>query len=273
VKRALVSVHIRMGLYGNLAWAGGLVLYAAAISWLYPTISAVEGMGDYLDAMPEQFRELAGVSDLTQALDEQGFFTFEGFLSTEYMSWFPVLLGIYAIISGVGLLAKDAERGALDIILGQPIHRYAYLLTRAATQISVLGVLVLVSYVTLLLGAALINEPISELNLLYAHIVALGLIVSLFSFAVLWSAVFLRTSRAMAVAGLATVLAYVVNILSPSLGPFDWLEKLSPFAYYESLSLLNTGDIDPVSIVVYAGIVVAALGVATRVFERRDLVS
>ena len=73
-KRALVSVHIRMGLYGNLAWAGGLVLYAAAISWLYPTISAVEGMGDYLDAMPEQFRELAGVSDLTQALDEQGFF-------------------------------------------------------------------------------------------------------------------------------------------------------------------------------------------------------
>lgn len=273
MKRALFAVHIRLGLYGNLAWAGGLVLYAAAIVWIYPTVSEVEGMGDYLDAMPEQFLELAGIDDLAQALDEQGFFTFEGFLSTEYMSWFPVLLGIYAIISGVGLLAKDAERGALDMILGQPLHRYGFLLTRAGTQITVLGALTMVSYVTLWLGALLTDQPLGELNLLYTHLVAFALVVTLFSFAVFWSAVFLRTSRAMAVAGLATVMAYVVNVLAPSLGPVSWLEKLSPFAYYESLPLLNTGDINPVSIIVYVGISVVALGAATRVFEQRDIVS
>ena len=273
MKIAIMVVHLRLGMYGSLAWAGALILYAAAIVWIYPTVSEVEGMGDYLEAMPDQIRELAGVTDLTQALDEQGFFTFEGFLSTEYMGWFPVLLGIYAITSGVGIVARDAERGALDIILAQPLHRYGLLLTRAVTQIAVLGVLTSVSLVALLVGAALLAEPIGKMNLLYTHAVAFGLIVALYSVAVLWSAVFLRTSRAMAVAGLGTVLVYVINVLAPSLGPLGWLEKLSPFAYYESLPLLNTGDVDPLSIIVYAGITLVALAAATRVFEHRDLVS
>ena len=119
----------------------------------------------------------------------------------------------------------------------------------------------------------MLGESIGELNLFYAHAVAFGLVVSLFSFAVLWSAFYLRTSRATAVAGLATVITYVLNVLAPSFGSISWLEKLSPFAYYESLPLLNTGDVDPMSIVVYAGITAVALGVATRIFERRDLVT
>jgi|TARA_B100000959_G_scaffold275398_1_gene328735 ABC-2 type transport system permease protein len=273
VKFALIAVHLRLSMYEILAWAGGLLLYAAAIVWIYPMVSAVEGMGEYLKAMPDQFRELAGVTDPSHALDAQGFFTFEGFLSTEYMGWFPVLLGIYAIMSGAGIVARDAERGALDIILAQPVHRYGLLVTRAITQIGVLGVLTSGSFGTLLVGALLLDEPIGKLNLLYTHAVALGLIVSLFSFATLWSTIFLRTSRAMAVAGLGTVLLYVINVLAPSLGSLGWLEKMSPFAYYESLSLLNTGDVDPLSIIVYLGITLFALGAATQVFERRDLVS
>jgi len=273
MKIALIGVELRLSMYGILAWAGGLVLYAAAIVWIYPTVSEVAGMGEYLEAMPEQFRELAGVTDLTQALDAQGFFTFEGFLSTEYMGWFPVLLGIYAIISGVGIVAKDAERGTLDIILAQPIHRYGLLLTRAITQIAVLGALASMSFIALLVGALLLGEPIGKMNLFYTHAIGFGLIVSLFSFAALWSAVFLKTSRAMAVAGLSTVLLYVINVLPPSLGPLGWLEKISPFAYYESLPLLSAGDVNPASIIVYAGITVIALGIATRVFEQRDLVN
>jgi putative exporter of polyketide antibiotics len=111
------------------------------------------------------------------------------------------------------------------------------------------------------------------MNLFYTHAIGFGLIVSLFSFAALWSAVFLKTSRAMAVGGLSTVLLYVINVLPPSLGPLGWLEKISPFAYYESLPLLSAGDVNPASIIVYAGITVIALGIATRVFEQRDLVN
>ncbi len=131
MKIALIALQLRISMYGFLACAGELVVYAAAIVWIYPTVSEVSGMGEYLEAMPDQFREMAGITDLTQALDAQGFFPFEGFLSTEYMGWFPVLLGIYVIISGVGIVAKDAERGALEIIFAQPIHRLRTLATNA----------------------------------------------------------------------------------------------------------------------------------------------
>ena len=52
-----------------------------------------------------------------------------------------------------------------------------------------------------------------------------------------------------------------------------WLEKLSPFAYYEGCPLLITGGVDLMPTVVHAGSTVVTLGLATRGFELRDLVS
>ncbi len=47
----------------------------------------------------------------------------EGYLSVEMFSYMPLVLGIFAILAGSGLLVGDEEKGTLDLILAHPVSR------------------------------------------------------------------------------------------------------------------------------------------------------
>ena len=53
------------------------------------------------------------------------FTTPEGFLSVEYFSFMPLVIGVFAILAGSGLLAADEERGVLDLVAAHPVSRTA----------------------------------------------------------------------------------------------------------------------------------------------------
>ncbi|MEE8363183.1 MAG: ABC transporter permease subunit [Dehalococcoidia bacterium] len=273
MRRALLVVNLRRGLYTNLAWAGALVLYAAAIAAVFPSVAETVAWSDYIEALPEELRQMAGLADTELALTAEGFFTFEGFLGTEYMAWWPVFMGVYAVIVGGGLVAKEAERGTLDILLSHPIRRSDLLLTKAVTQILVFAVLAGVSALAIVVFGLLLDEPVAATRVVAAHGMAFGLVVAIFGYSVFFSAAFLKSGRAMGAAGILTLVFYVLNVLGPSLGSLDWMVKLSLFNYFEGLRLLSGGAVNIAGVVIYAVIAVVSLGVSALTFERRDIVT
>ena len=54
----------------------------------------------------------------------------EGFLSLAFFSYLPLILGVFAVLAGSGLLAADEENGTLDLILAHPVSRTALFLGR-----------------------------------------------------------------------------------------------------------------------------------------------
>src|SRR3990172_1720480 len=52
-------------------------------------------------------------------------FTPEGYLGFEFFSYMPLVLGIFAVLAGSGLLRADEENGTLDLILAHPVSRTA----------------------------------------------------------------------------------------------------------------------------------------------------
>src|SRR5207247_1545713 len=59
-------------------------------------------------------------------------FTPAGFLSVRFFALMPLILGIYAVLGGSGLLAGDEENGTLDLVLAHPISRSELFLGRLA---------------------------------------------------------------------------------------------------------------------------------------------
>ncbi len=57
--------------------------------------------------------------------DTSKLFTPQGFLSMQFFNYLPLILGVYAVLAGSGLLASDEENGTLDLVLAHPVSRTA----------------------------------------------------------------------------------------------------------------------------------------------------
>src|SRR5262249_26546491 len=66
-----------------------------------------------------------------------------GFLSLAFFSYLPLVLGVFAVLGGSGLLAADEESGTLDLILAPPVSRTTLFLGRllafAAATVAILA--------------------------------------------------------------------------------------------------------------------------------------
>src|SRR5690606_29581707 len=93
---------------------------AAAMVLLFPTFQEVLEDTEY----PKEFLEFfGGAGDMGDP---------RVFLQTEYFSFVPIILVIYAVIGGTGLFAGDEGRGTLETTLAQPISRSRLYWSRVA---------------------------------------------------------------------------------------------------------------------------------------------
>ena len=112
----------------------------------------------------------------------------EGFLSMALFSFLPLLLGVFAVLAGSGLLAADEEDGTLDLILAYPVSRTALFLGRllalvtatlAILALSWLGFVVAMRWTTLSLGWGAMMLPYLSLWALVLFFGGLALLLSM----------------------------------------------------------------------------------------------
>jgi ABC-2 type transport system permease protein len=192
-----------------------------------------------------------------------------GFLSLAFFSFLPLVLGVFAVLSGSGLLVADEESGTLDLVLAQPISRTSLFLGRllafgtatvAILALSWLGFVVAMPWSKLDVGWWPMMRPFLSLAAVLFFFGALALLLSLVLPA--------RRTAAMTT-GMLLLASYFLTTLArldPGLEP---VARFSPVFYYqggEAIEGLNARWL--------AGLLVAAGVFAVLAwwrFERRDI--
>lgn len=259
---------------GAISWGATILLWTALVIWIYPTIDQSFSFEEYVNAMPEQLQAAMGVStpeDLALIFQEGGF-TLAGYLNTEYLSWMPLLLGVYAVVYCGGLVSKEAERGTLDVLLSQPLQRRAFLMTKFAGFATLVLLVTILSYLTIVVGTAFIEGEVDTLNLAAIHAVGLLLVLAIAGYSTLASCVFLEPGKSLAVAGLITAVSYFANIVGVGITGLGWLKNISLFHYYDSLQVIAAGNVNWTGVVVFTLVLTVTLGASVAVFRRKDLV-
>jgi ABC-2 type transport system permease protein len=192
-----------------------------------------------------------------------------GFLSLAFFSYMPLILGVFAVLAGSGLVAADEENGTLDLVLAHPVSRTALFLGRlsafavaalAILALCWLGFVVAMSWTTLDVGPGAMALPFLSLLAVVFFFAGLALLLSM----TLPS----RRLAAMA-AGLVLVVSFFLTTLARLDEGLEPVARLSPLNYYqggEAVEGLNAGWV--------AGLVVAAglfCALAWWRFERRDI--
>ncbi len=260
---------------GEVSWSVVLVLWALLVVWIYPSLGNTGvNFEEYLDAMPEQLKAAMGIQgpDESALIFQAGAFTYVGYLNIEYISWLPLLLGIYAVVYCGGLVSKEVERGTLDVVLSQPVERTTFLLSKLSGFLTLALTATAFSTIAVLLGGLTIGEDASVSNVIAVHAVSFLLVAAIAGYSTLASCVSLDPGRSLAAAGVLTALTYFVNVLGSAIEAVGWLKYVSLFYYYDSLQVLAEGAINWAGVGVYVGVFAVTTVSAVLVFRRKDLV-
>jgi ABC-2 type transport system permease protein len=192
-----------------------------------------------------------------------------GFLSLAFFTYLPLVLGVFAILSGGGLLVADEENGTLDLLLAHPISRTSFFLGRVLAFVTAALAILTLSWL-----GFLIAMPWSKLHLgwwaLARPYLSLAAVVYFFGGLALMLSMLLPARRT------ASMTTGVILLASYFLTTLERLDKgLASIARFSPLDYYQGGEaIDGLNVRWFAGLMIAAglfAAAAWRLFELRDI--
>ncbi len=248
-----------------LGWGLGLFalgLLIVPIFDIFAEDQALEGMLQLFESYPpEIFAFFGDLADMA---------TPSGFLGIEYFSYMPIILGIYAIQAGSGLLASDEESGTLDLTMAHPLSRTSMFLGRAlALLVAVVAILTIAWS-----GIAIPSSTSDTFNLDAGKLALpfLSLLAILFLFATLsmFLSMVLPSRRATSmVSGLILVGGFFINGLSAIDPGLETIAEFLPLKYYQGAAAFDSFEPTWFAGLLAAGLIFGLL--AWWRFKRRDI--
>src|SRR4030042_2078757 len=246
-----------------IGWGLGLALYGLMIVPMYETFGSQPGRFQQMIASyPPEFLAFFGA-------DTNSPLTPSGFLGMYAFSMFPIIVGIFAVLAGSGLIVSDEERGRLDLIVAHPVGRTSFFWGRflgllgAAISIMILGwsgFSVLLGRSSLGLTAGEIAVPFLSLLIQTLVYASLGLLLSM-----------LLPSRSLAamLTGVIMVIGYFASSLSFMNQRLDMLARILPYHYFQTV--LSFQQLNLTWLLGLLGVSLAMTLLAYVRFFRRDI--
>ena len=258
MNRRVAALTLRRRLRATLVTGAGLAVVAILVCALFPSIGG--SIGD--------LNLGKGVSGLVGGGD---FSTLPGYLNAEIFSIYGPLVLIGSAITGiVSTTAGEEEDGSLALILALPLSRRMVMLSKAGAVALAVAIVALIVWVGLAVGVVIAGGGVGALDLAapVIHMAALAILFGGLAFAV--AAGTGARTQAMAIAGGAAVVSYLVNGLAPLADGISWAQKLSPFYYYSGGDPLTGGvDVGHLAVLLLTAAALVAIGLIG--LDRRDL--
>ncbi len=219
-----------------LGWGLGVAALGLILVPFYDVF--MEQQADFLqmlESYPPEFLAFFGGDATTLA-------TTEGYLGMYGFSLLPVIVGIFAVIVGSGLLASDEENGRLDLIIAHPVSRAGLFWGRtlgfvaASVGIMVLGWLGF----SILLGGSSLDVTWGQMAQPFLPLLAQTLIYG--ALALLLSMLLPSRRLAAAGAGIVLVISYFLSSMAGLNEGLASVAKFLPYDYFQGGEALSGLD-------------------------------
>ena len=246
-----------------LGWGLGVAALGLILVPFYDVF--MEQQADFmqmLESYPPEFLAFFGGDAASMA-------TPSGYLGMYGFSMLPVIVGIFAVIAGSGLLASDEESGRLDLIVAHPVSRAALFWGRlAGFMVSAVAILILgwLGF-SVLLGGSSLDVSWGEMALPFLPVLAQALCYG--ALALLLS-MFLPARRlAATAAGLVMVASYFLSSMATLNENLATVARFLPYHYFQGSDAMNG-----LNFAWFLGLVAASTVLALLAwwrFQRRDI--
>ncbi|MGW8318265.1 MAG: ABC transporter permease subunit [Candidatus Promineifilaceae bacterium] len=221
-----------------LGWGVGIAALGLLIVAFYDVF--MERQADFMqmiEGYPPEFLAFFGG-------DAAALSTPEGYLGMYGFSLLPLVVGIYALIAGSGLVASDEESGRLDLILAYPVSRaglfFGRLLAFVGATIAIL-ILGWLGFVVPLVSSSL-DMSWGQMALPFLSVLAQAVVYG--TLALFLSMIMPSRRSAAAVAGLVMVTSYFLSSMKALNEGLGQIARFLPYDYFQggaAIDGLNMG--------------------------------
>lgn len=256
--------EMRANLKALLLWGLGILfLIAAGMAKYSAFVAAGESVNALLAQMPQAVQAMAGSNhfDLSKT---------SGFYGVLFL-YLALMAAIHAALLGANILAKEERDKTSEFLYVKPVSRNQVITAKLLAALTNLILLNLITYGSSLLFVGMYSQ--GEVVDVSIRTLMAGLFVIQLLFLSLGSASAGLAKKPAAAAGIATGVMLVMYFLSVFIDLNDKLEPLkylTPFKYFDAKNLLR-GPLEPVYLVLSAGLVIAFTAAAYVLYRKKDL--
>ena len=245
-----------------IGWGIGLFLLGLLlVSFFNSFAGQQEALNELLAIYPEELMAFFG--------DFTNFATPEGFLGIEFFSFMPLILGIFPILAGSGLLVSDEESGRLDLILGHPVTRSAMLFGRLFAFVASSILICLIAWVGLVVPMFWSTMEIDIGKLLLPFVSLLAEIILFGAIAILFSLLLPSRRVAAMTAGLILVVSFFITGFAEIISDLEEAARFSPLTYYQSSNAMQGLKFDWLAGLL--GVAILFILFSWWLFQRREI--
>ena len=245
-----------------LGWGLGLGLLMAVVLAAVPSVFATPAAKAAIVALGSSYAWIAEPIKIDTA---------GGYATWKYGITILVVV-IWPLLAGTGMLRGEEDRGSLDVLLSLPRGRVRVALEKLAALLTALLAMGLVVGLLAYVGGAKVSSDIS-LGATVAFGLNLALIAAVFGAIALLVSQFTQERRtASGVTAGILLVAIVVDMVHRVVPNTVWLSQLSPVYYYNLSKPLVPGyGVNPGAMLAMVGLTVVLSGAAVWLFARRDV--
>ena len=211
-----------------IGWGLGLALYGLMIVPMYETLGAQpDRFQQMIAGYPPEFLAFFG-ADVNSPI------TPVGFLSMYAFSMLPIIVGIFAVLSGSGLIVSDEEHGRLDFIISHPVGRSPFFWGKF---LGLLGAALTIMFIGWLGFSIMLGKSSMGFNWGQMAVPFLPLLVQILvfaAFALMLSMLLPSRSMAAMISGAFLVISYMVSSLSFINQNLNSVSRVFPYHYYQT---------------------------------------
>lgn len=261
--RRLFLQEMRFRRNGIIGWGLGLCFFPIVYVGLYPSFA--DQMVNFQEMMDIAIYQALGISMAS----------FEGYVASTVTNLIPVILAIYAVISGTGTLAGEEDDGRLEMIVALPIPRWQIVAVKAIALGLALALILAIAAagagLTLAAISGQVETAVTPLDMFWRLMEAWPLVLA-FAMASLFLGAFSPSRRtAAALATVLVVASYLGNNLAGMISSLERIQGLFLFNYFEASAEALLNGQRPANLLALLLVSLAALGLAIFFFQRRDI--
>jgi len=256
----LLLHEIRSRRWAILGWGFGLILFGAV----------------YISIFPEMFEQLTDLKDLSiYRIMGMQLGTIEGYLASVVLTYIPILIGIYCIISSTAILAGEEDTGTLELITAAPLSRRQILTAKVLALIVIVSAILVIAALgnTLLLEIIPFNIPINvtPISFFAALISSLPLAAALIMLGVFLGAILPNRRTAAVVLTVYFIAGFFGENIAGMVRSLEPLKYFSLFNYYNTTAAIFTEGVRFSDTLILLGISAIFFILALIFFQKRNL--
>jgi ABC-2 type transport system permease protein len=213
----------------TLGWGLGLALYGLMLVPMYETMAGQQDqLQKLISSYPPEFLAFFGG-------DAESLMTPAGFLGMYAFSMLPVIVGIFAVLAGSGLIVSDEEHGRLDLILAHPVGRPSFFFGRLIGLLGASLGIVFLGWLgfSLLLGQSSLGFTWGQMAVPFLSLLVQILVYATLAF--LLSMLLPSRSLAAMISGAVMVVSYFLSSLSFMNDSVEMIARVLPYHYYQTV--------------------------------------